>query len=62
MERKDKEMPVRIVHVPQMERPQVRATQVDAEVHLNLKPVEVKFQEYKPVKLQLDDKVPPLKK
>ena len=55
-------MPVRIVHVPQMERPQVRATQVDAEVHLNLKPVEVKFQEYKPVKLQLDDKVPPLKK
>ena len=62
MERKDKEMPIRIVHVPQMERPQVKATQVDAEVRLNLKPVEVKFQEYKPVKLELNDKVPPLKK
>jgi hypothetical protein len=58
----NKEMPIRIVHVPQMERPRVKATEVDAEVHLNLKPVEVKFQEYKPVKLQLDDKVPPLKK
>ena len=55
-------MPVRIVHVPQMERPRVKATEVDAEVHLNLKPVTVKFEEPKPVKLQLNDKVPPLKK
>ena len=53
-------MPIRIVHIPQMERPQVRATQVDAEVHL--KPVEVNFEQPKPVRLQLNDKVPPLKK
>jgi len=54
-------MPIRIVHVPLFETtPKAKATEVDAEVHL--KPVEVKFQEYKPVKLQLNDKIPDLPK
>jgi hypothetical protein len=61
-EKENEEMPIRLVHIPQMERPQVRATQVDAEVHLNLKPVEVTFKEPPKVTINLNDKVPPLKK
>ena len=64
-ERKDKEteMPVNVVHVPMVEPQKVEATEVDTEVHvkpLDLKPVTVTFQEYKPVKIQLNDKVPDL--
>ena len=66
-ERKDKEteMPVNVVHVPMVEPQKVETIEVDTEVHvkplnLDLKPVTVTFQEYKPVKIQLNDKVPDL--
>jgi len=56
------------VHVPMVEAQKVEATEVDTEVHvklidfskINLVPVEVTFQEYKPIKIQLNDKIPDL--
>jgi hypothetical protein len=54
---------VKIVNIPLYETEKVEPKPVDAEVHvkpLNLKPVTVTFQQYKPVKIQLNDKVPDL--
>jgi hypothetical protein len=53
-------MPVRLVHIPQMERSQVRATQVDANIYL--KPVEVTFKEPPKITIKLNDKIPNLSK
>jgi len=61
-EKGNEKMPI-IVHVPIVESQKVEPVEVDTEVHvkpLDLKPVTVTFQEYKPVKIQLNDKVPDL--
>jgi hypothetical protein len=56
---------VKIVNIPLYETEKVEPKPVDTEVHvkplnLDLKPVTVTFQQYKPVKIQLNDKVPDL--
>jgi hypothetical protein len=62
-EKENEKMPVNMVHVPIVEPQKVEPVEVDTEVHvkpLDLKPVTVTFQKYKPVKIQLNDKVPDL--
>ena len=54
---------VKVVNIPLYETEKVEPKPVDTEVHvkpLKLEPVVVTFQEYKPVKIQLNDKVPDL--